>query len=150
MIMVVTPAMAYSAVAPDVERNLAIEKASEWLLIDVSAVWVEQQEDKKTQIVASAVVNGVEKTASNLEVGNTILIVYTLDLAVHEQAMEKMSQDAAKGIVGLSPPGLPIIIEAGETYRAHLNLQSGDGLGGSVYSPTAAQYSFEPPAMQDQ
>jgi hypothetical protein len=130
-------------VNPEVERDTQIARATEWLQIEVSAVWIEKLDAEMARIAASAVVKSVAKTASRLEPGDNLLIAFTLDFAAYERFMDDLRTQAENGIVGIGTPGLPIIPRAGRSYVAHMRLQTGPDLEGSVYSPAAAGYSFE-------
>lgn len=143
LLLLCTASLAYADVNPEVAREQQLASATEWVEIQVTAVWVENLERDRARVAATAVVRRVEKTASDLKPGDSVLIAYTLDFGAYERYMAELAAKAEEGFAGLGSPGLPIIVSAGQRYQAYLSLQTGPDLQGAVYSPTAAGYSFE-------
>jgi hypothetical protein len=133
------------AVNPELFRENLVSRAPEWVTIEVVAVEQRKLSGGIIQVAASVVVRDVERTATTLEPGAIILVVYALDVAAEKRKSDEINESAEEGGVGMQSEGLPMIVEAGKTYHAHLRAHSGDGADGPVYLPAAAFYSFELP-----
>jgi hypothetical protein len=134
-----------AVINPELFREQLISRASEWLTIDVVAAERRERSAGIVEVTASAVVREVHHSATGLEAGMPILISYTLNVAAEQEMMAKMEEQGNQGWAGMQSEGLPVVIEADQTYNAYLTANSGEGVSGRVYRPAAAIHSFESP-----
>jgi hypothetical protein len=136
---------AQAAIDPEAIRGIASEK----LTIEVVASHHEPGDDL-TRVHLSARVVAVVHSATGLEAGDLILIVYYQNHVAYRKQREQRKKQLAKG--GWTGPQLmfaPPVLEAGEYHRAHLELREDGYSSGKVYTPVANQYSFEEVSLQE-
>jgi hypothetical protein len=143
------PCSVHAVVNPELFRQDLIDRAPEWLTIDVVAVDRNEPSAGVIQVAAAAMVREVARTSTELKSGMPILIIYTLDVAAEERAVAEMTERAKRGWAGMQREGLPTVVEAGKTYHAHLIPVTGSLTGGRVYMPAAASYTFEVVSTED-
>ena len=115
----------------------------ECLTLRVVACHLEESPDISKISLAAKVIE-VFRTTTDLKPGDLILITYQQD---HKQAKKdgaEIDELAARGIVGGQVFSFPPTLKSGDVRVAHLAKATSQNTNGSVYTPQAHQFSFEP------
>lgn len=121
-----------------------VRNAPEKVRIKVEAGFIDSGRDLSRVILMARVLE-VEVSASGLNTGDTLLIVYSQDHAQYKRQSKAMDKKAKTGWVGPQVLSYPPALSVGSVVLAHLKYLEGGGASGATFQPVGYQYAFKIP-----